>query len=138
MSAQAAIDPAIASAARHLYRIAADHERGTIRVESLDGFWTEPLARAYVAHFTDEMRLCRVHAGVLRILVDMRRTPVLPVEVAEAFAAIEPLIGPDDRFALLVGSTLSKMQTSRISSVPNLRSFLTEQEACDWLEIDPV
>jgi hypothetical protein len=137
MSAQAAADTAQASAARHLYRIAARHEDGVIRVEALEGFWTEPLARAYIAHLTDEMRLCRVHSAALRILVDMRRTPVLPVEVAEAFGTVERLIGPDDSFALLVGSRLSKMQTSRIASVPNLRSFLTEQEACDWLGIDP-
>ena len=72
--------------------------------------------------------------GPFVIFSDCRNYPVQSAEVSEGWIA---LLGADTRvtqpYAVLVGSTLGKLQAERLLGAPNLRVFLLEDEATAWL-----
>ena len=72
--------------------------------------------------------------GSFRLVVDARLSPVQPADTINSFKPPrEILISEDDRYAVVVGSSLSKLQANRVLEDNRTRAFLSMNEAESWL-----
>jgi hypothetical protein len=102
---------------------------------TLTGYWTMEEFGAYEAAFLAVLQDIRKRHRDFRILSRSAEFPVQSVEVATAFGeriwgAVKDNRGP---VALIAGSVLNKMQAERVFPDPNVRVFLSEEEARAWL-----
>jgi len=98
---------------------------GIMSVSEVERFNEELLANASAA---------RRLFGSFRFLVDARLCPVQPAETIGSFKLPhEVLKGGDDRYAVVLGSTLSKLQANRLSDDDRVRAFLSMDDAEAWL-----
>src|SRR5688500_7708926 len=99
------IDPA--------YRLEYDEALGVIRMTIAD-FWEVETVWALRDEILPLLKRARSEAQCASILSDARKFPVQSAPVASAFAQLEEQIGSlRDRMAMVVGSTLAKMQGER-------------------------
>ena len=113
------------------YLIEVDHGRDMVRA-TLDGYWDPTVA----TDFAQDLLLA--FAGErhtpLNLLVDARKQGVQSQEVVTALAARTNSFNlPIDRVAVLIGSSLHKMQARRIAPAEKYRLFSSETEALAWL-----
>jgi hypothetical protein len=73
--------------------------------------------------------------GKVRLLVDSRMLSIVPPEIAQHFDKPEQMLRkPEDRYALVVGSTLAKLQARRVMGDDDrVRTFLSMDAAEEWL-----
>lgn len=80
------------------------------------------------------MQRARDEHGRALYLVDARETMVQPREVIEEIERWGSFLDhPDDRMAVVLASTLSKLQTERVFRSDQERAFLSIEAARDWL-----
>lgn len=103
---------------------------------TLNGFWDIEVLK----HFDREAR--RVVTEVtqrspgcgLTVLIDARESVTQSQDVATGFQALSASLGKNIRkTAVLVSSTIHKMQAERINPSSNHRIFHEEKEALSWL-----
>ncbi|WP_340317896.1 hypothetical protein [Rhizorhabdus argentea] len=86
----------------------------------------------------DAARLVHIAAerfGKIRLLVDARKLSIQPPEVTQHFEQPDRLLRtPEDRYALVLGSNLAKIQARRVlGNDDRVCSFLSMQAAEAWL-----
>jgi len=121
-----------------MYRLEFDPEQQLVTA-TLSGFWTPDTVAAYRADLTALLR--RVGAPNRRIRL-LGRSAALAVQSPETSAAfgkltvelVELCTGP---IAIIAGSTLNKIQASRVVVHERVRVCVDEAEARDWLTAFP-
>ena len=86
--------------------------------------------RDALAHALEE-----VHAvtPAARVLVDARGFEHLPSNSADRLAETGKLFSPDDRIAVILGSSVLKVEARRIAHAESVQHFLSENAAWTWL-----
>ncbi|MBO9574809.1 MAG: STAS/SEC14 domain-containing protein [Sphingobium sp.] len=119
-----------------MFNFAFEPDNGILTVKVV-GNWTLPEVDRYAREAGPQFSDARKRTGHLRLLIDLLDTVVL------SQAIIEPLgkagmqySKPDDRVALVVNSTLMKMQMRRMIGNAPTPIFLSLTEATDWLVSD--
>lgn len=111
-----------------------DKKTGLIRSHS-SGFLEVEEVRRYLADLKSAVSEARRHSGAVRLLIDSTGSVVQSAEVMEEFMRAESLItGANDRMALIVPSSLSRIQASRNFSSDREKAFTSEAEALEWLK----
>lgn len=115
-----------------------DQKRLVRATHQQDGLLTVDDVEQFNASFAQCVAVAAKRFDRLRLLVDARKMPVQLPEVMEYFTKPEKLLrAPEDRYALIVGSNLAKLQARRVlGSDSRLGAFLTEEDAENWL-LDP-
>lgn len=116
-----------------MFDIQIDDDTHTIRAH-LEGLFTLDEVDRFNVGFLAAAEVAWRRFGVIRILADAVLTPVQPPDVAERFATpTQVLRGPDDRFAVLIASTLSKIQAARVLPDDRAGVFTDRAEAEAWI-----
>lgn len=116
-----------------MYSLRYDAERGFIRMV-VQGFWDIPTVEACTAEMLPLLKAARAGGGRALVLSDARDFPVQSAEVGAAFGRMEAVTGHlRDRMAMVVGSTLSKMQGQRTVAGSTTEFFTDIAEAEAWL-----
>lgn len=117
-----------------MFKIGFEPETGILRSEN-KGFWTADEARRYMEEIARQASQARRTAGALKLLVDGREADVVPADTAAVLADFERRIiaAPTDRVAVVVGSSLAKMQTRRNFASPQSEIFVSPSAAETWL-----
>jgi hypothetical protein len=106
---------------------------GIIRVVGR-GFWTEDYVDAHFVELGRLVERVRAIGGDILALVDLSEAPVQsPGVVARITAQTGRIYRPADRIAIVVRSSLVKMQIKRAVALPNLEAFLSLNAALTWL-----
>lgn len=99
------------------------------------GFWSLADFRAFEAEFLKRhVAIRRTHRNY-RVIAECRDFPVQSAEVGEAFAVLFEKLMDENRgpYAIVVGSTLNKIQAKRALPQPNVRVFTSPDEAMAWV-----
>lgn len=117
-----------------MFHFSFDPGSGILTV-SVEGAWTLPEVERYAREAGLQFTAARRQAGRLRLLIDLLQTDVLSQAIIEPLAkAGMQYSQPDDSVALVVPSTLMKIQMKRmIGNAPN-PIFLSLDEATNWLK----
>ncbi|TZG24607.1 hypothetical protein FYJ91_18460 [Sphingomonas montanisoli] len=116
------------------YTIDEDHIPGIVCM-MVEGFYdAETLAR----HFDDNAEFVsrwRARGKPIRVLIDANNLqPHTPVNQAFVMRSFERIYRPGDRVAIMVASSLVKMQMRRTHSFGEIiQFFVSEQSATTWL-----
>lgn len=98
------------------------------------GSWTLPEVERYAREAGLQFPRARQSAGQLRLLIDLSAADVLSQALMAPLAkAGMQYARADDRVALVVGSTLLKLQMKRMIGGAPAGIFLSEREARGWL-----
>lgn len=98
---------------------------GIQSVEEADKLTEELIANASAA---------RRKFGSFKLLVDARESPVQPAATMARYKPPHELLETDkDRYAIVLGSMLSKLQADRMFGDDRMRAFLALDVAEDWL-----
>ncbi len=101
------------------------------------GSWTLPEVERYGREAGAQFAVARQRAGLLRLLVDLSETDILSQSVMDPLAkAGMQYARADDRVALVVNSTLLKLQMKRMIGDAPAAIFVTVDEAAAWLTCD--
>ena len=113
------------------YSIAADPD-GVIMM-SQRGFWTSEIALKFIAEAETVISAAQTR-GTLRLMIDVRQFKVAGADVGEKLAEFDMRIRrTGDRVAIVVESSLLKMQMKRQLSRPGLEVFISESAALTWV-----
>lgn len=126
-------DHAVIASAPGLFEILRDDRLDILRVNGLRVQRAEDVDR-YLAALGDAARELRARRGRVLVFADLRHSPVRTQEAAERMRSGNlKLYRPGDRVAMLVESSLLKMQLRRhlIEEYQNI--FLSENAALTWL-----
>lgn len=98
------------------------------------GAWTMPEVERYGREAGGRFADARKAAGSLRLLVDLSEAEILSQSVIDPLArAGMQYARPDDRVALVVASTLLKLQMKRMIGDAPTPIFLSTRDAAAWL-----
>lgn len=98
------------------------------------GFWSVAEVDDYAGVLQKLYQFSRGRFGWCRVLVDMCRTSVQTAEVAQRFADHKQLFsGRGDKIALVMESSLLKMQVNRFMPADQYATFGDLKEARAWL-----
>ena len=117
-----------------------DEQKQLVRATHLqDGLLTVDDVQRFNANFDQLIAVAVKRFPKLLLLIDASKMSVQLPEVIEHFTRPERMLrGPDDRFALVVGSNLAKLQARRVlGDDSRLGAFLTSEEAENWLLATP-
>jgi len=116
-----------------MFKFEFDDGAGILIVRVL-GVWTMPEIERYGREAGSQFRSARFKAGSLRLLVDCSGGHICPRDLVEPLgrAGMQHSRG-DDRAAMVVGSSLSKLQVKRMSEGAPAQIFNSEREARIWL-----
>jgi len=112
------------------YMVRFDPDSGVLRVTHSGYLSGETYAR-YREEFASAIADARVTTPILRILIDGREMEEMPP--ADRIAELSRPFIPEDRIALIVRSSLLKMEARRVAHSPALQTFLSENAAWTWL-----
>lgn len=126
-----------------MFEFSQDDEARIVRVVVGD-FWTVEEARDFANHYRENVRIARAQWGVVRMLVDARASPVQATEVAQEYVGLHrtAMTDPRDRVAVIVATSLVKMQTRRVlteemSEATDAGNVFVSPEAAEtWLCAD--
>lgn len=119
--------------------IVIDELKQLVRATHLaDALMTIDDVRGYNADLAKLLEVAAGRFAKIRLLVDARRLSIQLPEVGRHFDGPDRLLRtPEDRYALVLGSSLAKIQTRRIlgnlGDDKRMRMFLSLEEAELWL-----
>lgn len=114
-------------------RIEIDSATTIVRVFG-SGMWPEPYARAHFEELDRTLRRLRSRGSPLRVLVDIRDAVVQKPETAQCVsAATNNIYRSCDRIAIVVASSLLKLQIRRSTDTGLHRLFSSYNAAETWL-----
>lgn len=109
-----------------------DDESG-ITAAALEGFWTMDDAKAFYPPMVQAAERSRRRNRHARLLFDVTESKVQSDAMME-HSGKDALIVPSDRVAVVVQSTLLKLQMQRRKQLPDdIRYFTDRAEAKEWL-----
>jgi len=115
-----------------MYSIAYDSEAGIIRM-SVAGFWSAQTVEALFAELVPVLAKVKATGRPVLVLSDARQFPIQAAEVGEAFVRNDLEAAKlRDRMAVVVGSTLGKLQARHYTG-PKLEFFTSFEDAERWL-----
>ncbi len=117
-----------------MFKFEIDEQDQILRVKTA-GFWSLDEADQFIAEFGRVLEGFRRRFGQANILMDARESAVQSPETAQRLQSLRelfPLSG--DKFAMVVGSALKKMQVSRGFSTEDSLAFLSIEDAESWLK----
>jgi hypothetical protein len=121
------------SSMSRLWDIRFDHSLGILHAAHY-GLWTPDDADRYVDEIQRILRLVRPITGIVRMISDMRNAPVRPADTGSRLHERNMLVyRPTDRLALIVESSLLKMQTRRLCLGSHQETFLSPDAAQTWV-----
>ena len=110
-----------------------DAQQGILVVRVI-GMWTLPEVDRYAREAGPQFEAARLRAGSLRLLIELSRTEVLSQNILAPLAkAGMQFAREDDRVALVVASSLMKLQMRRMVGDAPAHIFVSEQAARMWL-----
>lgn len=117
-----------------MYSISFDARNERIRLK-LDGFWTAEVMRRCRDDLLQMIAHERKRYSYLSVLSDCTTYPVQGPDVTDSWTC---LLGKDaggitQPYAIVVASTLNKLQVQRALNAPNVRAFMDIPEAEKWL-----
>jgi hypothetical protein len=119
-----------------MFKFAFDPAAGILQVR-VAGSWTMPEVERYAREAGPQFAAARRNAGTLRLLLDLGGANILSQELMDPLAkAGMQYSRADDRVALVVGSTLLKLQMRRMLGEAPVPIFLSAKEAAGWLLSD--
>jgi hypothetical protein len=118
-----------------MYSVYYDVQAGVIRYR-IEGFWTVDAVDAFSKCLLDAIRRFPAVRGKPPLVGDASMFAVQTAPVAEAFQTmmlrdVMPRIG---RLALVVATTLNKLQVERSAPGAQMKIFLNEADAIAWLD----
>ena len=117
-----------------MFEIEFDEKQGLMK-RRLWGFWSVETANAYVAEVESVIaRIKRRHPSFVTIS-DSKEMRLQPADVMEVLSKgmKSSCTANSGKTAILVSSVLSKLQVERLYPYANMRAFLDEQRAREWL-----
>ena len=115
-----------------MYSVDYDSQAGIVRM-SVEGFWTRQTVEALSIDLLAVLSRVKASGRPVLVLSDAREFPVQSAEVGEAFAVMDAQAAKlRDRLAMVVGSTLGKMQARRAAG-SDIGFFDSMEEAEHWL-----
>jgi hypothetical protein len=119
-----------------MFTVDYDEAAGVVRC-SCQGFLTLEDVQHYEMQVQDAVARCRRKEGDVRMLVLSLDAVVQSVEVAErARAGMSWMTSPHDRLAVVVASSLARLQADRMFESTRQRAFVSEVAAMEWLLAD--
>lgn len=116
-----------------MFNFVYDQTAGVLQVR-VDGSWTISEVERYAREAGVQFNAARTAGGSLRYLIDLTGAHVLSQELMDPLAkAGMQYSRDDDRIALVVGSTLLKIQMRRMLGDAPVPIFLSAKEAMNWL-----
>lgn len=116
-----------------MFSFSFDSQAGILMVRPV-GAWTLDEIGRYSDELAIHVPKARRAAGELRLLIDNRACQLATRELAEPLGrAGAQVAAVDDRIAIIVSTTLMKMQTKRLLGAAPHGVFLTEEEGRAWL-----
>jgi len=112
------------------YTVRFDPDSGVLRATH-SAYLSAEIYAQYRDEFARGIADARLTTPVLRILIDGREMEEMPP--AERIAELSKSFIPEDRIALIVRSSLLKMEARRVAHSPALQTFLSENAAWTWL-----
>jgi len=112
------------------YTIRFDPDSGVLRATH-SGYLSDEVYAEYREEFARGIAQARLTTPILRILIDGREMKEMPS--AERIAELSKPFIAEDRIALIVRSSLLKMEARRVAHSPTLQTFLSENAAWTWL-----
>lgn len=98
------------------------------------GLWSEDVIKCHFASLVDILSNVRATKIPVRVLSDLREAAVQAPEIAQRIAAFTAqAYRPGDRIAILVASSLVKMQMRRSVNNQDTMAFLSPSAAQTWL-----
>jgi hypothetical protein len=98
------------------------------------GFWTDDIVDRHFIELRRTAALARRNVDKVRVLVDLREASVQSPPVAARIKTETRLIWTEaDRIAVVLQSTLAKLQISRLVDRGNHASFIAIEDARRWL-----
>lgn len=79
------------------------------------------------------VRSVRQAGGQIRVIVDLRGTPAQSPETIERIGVGARIYGEGDRIAIIVDSSLAKMQMRRVVRSAQHEIFISPKAAMTWL-----
>lgn len=127
-------EASIHAARKGAYEIAYDGERRLMEL-TLRGFWSAEDLDAFSEDLMRCARAAKQRDGDFLLLSDSRQFEVQSVDVTEGFQrAMATRLRSDEAFsAIVVASTLNKLQAERAVKATGTRFFTDIDEARDWL-----
>jgi hypothetical protein len=101
------------------------------------GFWELPEAASYADELRVYARQLRQSSGRLRAIVNALDSPVQSAAVMAVISEVwnDVLTDKNDRVALMVESSLAKLQAKRLFTSDNWQAFLSPTAAKTWLSV---
>jgi hypothetical protein len=120
-----------------MYRINFNEKQGLLEL-TLSGFWTLEIVNAFQKDAASVVMKYSKRFPNFGILSDSRELALMSTEVSEAFGegSREFARQHRGRFAIIVKSSLSKMQAKRVTGDQEPRLFTEVGEAREWLLSD--
>lgn len=116
-----------------MFQFAYDDSTGIVRISVL-GSWTLTEIARYAAEATDQFAKGRRRTGSLRLLIDCSLGHVCPQALVEPLArAGMRHARADDRIAVVVSSSLMKLQIKRMLGDAPSTMFVSDAAARRWL-----
>lgn len=116
-----------------MFNFSFDPSAGVLQVR-VEGSWTAAEVDRYAREARIQFTEARKKAGNLRLLIDLGAAHVLSQELMDPLAkAGMQYSQPDDRVAMVVGSTLLKLQMRRMLGEAPVPIFLSGPEALNWM-----
>lgn len=112
------------------YTVRFDPDSGVLRARH-SGYLSGEIYARYREEFARGITEARVTTPILRILIDGREMEEMPS--ADRIAELSRPFIREDRIALIVRSSLLKMEARRVAHSPALQTFLSENAAWTWL-----
>ncbi|NJR78288.1 hypothetical protein [Sphingomonas corticis] len=118
-----------------MYKIAYIDATRTLEITTW-GFWTVATIAAFSAEAVAKFTALRLRHGPVAVLADMRQAPI---QTNEVIGGVEALMRKAVRLtsfpiAAVAGSMLGKLQSERVLTAPNCRTFLDIDEARAWID----
>lgn len=102
------------------------------------GFWNDAVVDEHFLELRHTAALARRNVAAVRVLVDLRDASVQSPAVAARIETETRLIWTEaDRIAIILQSTLAKMQINRVVDSGNHASFIDIEDARQWLGLTP-
>ena len=114
------------------FKIRFDVETGVVRV-----LLNRELSEEQFTRYRDEMAgavsKARSTSPIARVLIDGRELEAMPATAPDRIARLGQMYTPDDRIAMIVRSSLLKIETRRVAHSECVQGFVSEHAAWTWL-----
>jgi hypothetical protein len=98
------------------------------------GFWTPEIIKSHFEEFRSLVRARREAGRIIRTVVDLRQAGVQSKETTDIMkASVASIHEAGDRVAIVLHSSLARMQMRRVLVSAHHEFFLSEEEAVRWV-----